>query len=54
MTDDELRQHIQQLREVSSSSITLKKMLSDKPDKEKKEVVDKKKTQDLASKYLNL
>jgi hypothetical protein len=53
MSTEELRAHIQQLREVSSSSITLKKLISDKPTKEPKETTEKK-TKDLASKYLNM
>lgn len=51
MSEEELRNHIQHLREVSSSSTSLKKLISDKPPaKEKKEAVDKA----LINKYLNL
>ena len=55
MTMEELRSHVQELREVSSSSIALKKKISNdlqanKPTKAKVEVDAKK----LLSKYLNM
>lgn len=54
MTTEELREHVQQLREVSSSSQSLKKMLSNEKSEAKPKAVKEQQVKALASKYLNM